>query len=172
MPGTLINRIGKNLSLNMHRCAAPLMILLICLFCAKCTKWIDPPSLKTEAQRLMMTGTWTLAYTDSIAFDSTNNVHYYRIPASECEKQEPIAFHSILHYYMQLVCNQPAGGELIGAWTYNSDSTFGYGSKSDTMLNSGRLITVTQDTLKLVQQSSFATPDSLYPSYVEKTYSR
>jgi len=156
----------------MQRCAAPLMIMMVCLLCAKCTKWIDPPSSKPEAQRLMMIGTWTLAYTDSIAFDSTNTIHYYRTPSTECEKQETIAFHSILHYYMQLVCNQPAGNELIGAWDYNSDSTFFYGSNTDTWLNFGKLVMVTQDTLKLTQQSSFATPDSLYQSFVEKIYSR
>lgn len=149
------------------------MVVLVCFYCSKCTRYVDPPL--PEAQKLLMEGQWILAYTDSISIDSSNVVHYYHLPARECEKMEPVSFADNFNYYIQLVCDQPAPGTLNGSWTYGPDSILAYGLKSDTgyniSLNIAKLEVITSDTLKLGQRSSFAAPDNLYQFYVDKTYS-
>jgi hypothetical protein len=100
-------------------------------------------------------------------------IHYFHLPAIECERKESVSFAFGLDYHAQLVCNLPAIGELIGSWTYfNNDSTLGYGLKTDSFLNPAKLMLVSMDSLKLIQRSSFTTPDILFAGFVEKTYSR
>ena len=154
----------------MHRSIVPASVVLVCFYCSRCVKYVDLPL--PEAQRLLMTRSWILAYTDSASIDNTNTVHYFRIPAAECEKKEPVSFTGETRYQINLVCDQSAPGELVGAWTYDSDSTLGYGLKTDTFFNLATLELVTADTLKLIQKSSFAEPENHYDNYVEKTYSR
>ena len=121
-----------------------------------------------------MTRSWILAYTDTVSIDSTNTVHYIRIPATECERKERIFFYTGINYQVHLECGQSLPRELNGEWTYSSDSTVGFGLKSDTLkwLSVSKLVMVTPDTLKLIQPSSFTAPDSLYSGFEEKTYSR
>jgi hypothetical protein len=127
-----------------------------------------------EAQRLITVGSWVLAYTDTASIDSANVPHFYQIPATDCERKESVSFAFGINYHAQLVCNQPAAGELIGSWNYlGIDSVFGYGLKTDSpFLNPAKLLLVSKDSLKLVQRSSFTNPDNLYAGFVEKTYSR
>jgi hypothetical protein len=127
-----------------------------------------------EWQRLLMAGSWILAYTDTASIDSTNTVHYIRIPATECERKEPVSFPTGISYQVHLVCGQSIPGELIGEWSYSSDSIIGFGLKSDTLkwLSVTKLVMVTSDTLKLIQPSSLTAPDIQYTSFEEKTYSR
>jgi hypothetical protein len=126
-----------------------------------------------EAQKLITIGSWILAYTDTASIDSANVPHFYQIPATECERKEPVSFAYGLDYHAQLVCNQPAPGELIGSWNYlDQDSTFGYGLQTDSFLNPAKLLLVSRDSLRLVQQSSFTNPDVRYSGWVVKTYSR
>ena len=158
----------------MRRFFASTMVVLICYNNSRCTKYVDPPI--PETQRLLMIGSWILAYTDSISIDSTNTVHYFHLPAEDCERKEPVVFADSFNYYLQLVCDQPAPHAFIGVWTYGADSILGYGSKTDTgystFLNTAKLILINADSLKLWQPSSFASPDDRYQFYVEKTYSR
>lgn len=139
-----------------------------------CTKYVDPPI--PETQSLLMTGSWILAYTDSISIDSANTLHYYHLPARDCERSEPITFADSFKYHIQLVCDLPVPGILTGVWTYGADSILGYGLQTDTgysaFLNSAKLLFINSDSLKMGQPSSFASPDDRYQFYVEKTYSR
>jgi hypothetical protein len=157
----------------MHRSFGFVMVILVCFYCSECTRYVDPPM--PEAQRLLMAKPWNLAYTDSISIDSLNSVHYYHLPARECEKMEPVSFATNFNYYIQLVCDQPIPSTLNGNWQYGADSILGYGLKTDTglniSLNIAKLKLITSDTLKLAQGSSFASPDIHYQFYVDKTYS-
>ena len=158
----------------MRRFFASIMVVLICFNNSRCTKYVDPPI--PETQRLLMTGSWILTYTDSISIDSTNTVHYYHLPARDCERSEPITFADSFKYYIHLVCDQPVPGSLTGVWTYGADSMLAYGLQTDTglstFLNTAKLLFINSDSLKLGQPSSFASPDDRYQFYVEKTYSR
>ncbi len=122
-----------------------------------------------------MAGSWILAYTDSISIDSSNTVHYYHLPARDCERMEPVKFADSFNYYIQLVCDQPVASTLNGSWVFDSDSTLGYGLKTDTgytiSLNIAQIEFINSDTLKLGQRSSFASPDIHYQFYVDKIYS-
>lgn len=158
----------------MPRFFALVMIVFVCFCNSKCTRYVDPPI--PETQILLMTGSWILAYTDSISIDSTNTVHYYHLPARDCERSEPVTFADSFKYYIQLVCDRPVPGALTGDWNYSADSTLGYGLQTDTgccvSLNIAKLLFINADSLKLGQLSSFASPDDRYQFYVEKTYSR
>jgi len=151
------------------------MAVLVCFYWSGCVRYIDLPM--TEAQRLLMAKPWIPAYTDSVSIDSTNTVHYYHLDARECEKQQPVFFADSFNYKIPLVCDQAVPGILIGYWQYDLDSTIGYGLKnvSDTAylvpLRIARLTFISSDTLKLIQQSSFAQPDIYYQHFVEKIYS-
>jgi len=149
------------------------LMIIICLYGIRCTRYLNTPL--PEAQRLIMAKPWILVYTDSIYGDSLNHVHHHLVPARECEKQEPVTFAENFNYYINLVCDQPDSAVLNGQWTYTPDSVLGYALKSDTgvyaSMNTARLEIVTSDSLKLIQQSSFATPDIRDSFFFEKTYS-
>jgi hypothetical protein len=76
-----------------------------------------------------------------------------------------------------LVCDQTVPGVLVGYWQYSSDSTIGYGLKNDTdtaiyvPLRIAKLKFISSDTLKLIQQTSFALPNIFFKGYVEKVNS-
>ena len=154
----------------MRRSIFLVLAVLICIFCTQCIKYVGPPG--SEVQRLYMTGSWILVYSDSSSLDSANVLRYFRFAATECEKQELITFAKGITYHINLVCNQAVPGEFVGSLTYNDeDSTMGYGLKTDTLLSIAKLVMVTADTLKLIQRSSFAAPDIRYTGFQEKTYS-
>jgi hypothetical protein len=157
----------------MRRSFSPVTVVLVCFFCSKCTRYVDPPL--SETQRLLMARPWILAYTDSISIDSSNTVHYYHLPARECERMEPVSFAGNFNYYIKLVCDQPVTDTLNGTWVFDTDSTLGYGLKTDTgyaiSLNFAQIEFINSDTLKLGQRSSFASPDVHYQFYVDKSYS-
>jgi hypothetical protein len=155
----------------MHRPIGILMMTWISLLTVQCTRYVNPPV--PEAELLLTSGSWVLAYSDSTSLDSTNTLHYFRVPALDCEKKEFLSFAHGLHYTVNLVCPQSGSGTFSGVWTYfSNDSSLGYGSDTASFLNNAVLKLVTTDTLKLIQQSSFATPEIHYSYYVEKTYSR
>ena len=117
---------------------------------------------------------WVLVYTDSVFIDSSFIDHPYKVDARECEKQELITFGDDFNYYVKLVCNQPSTSLFTGQWEYGSDSTLGYYLKTDTpvytALDIAKLEFITTDTMRLIQQSSFAHPDIRSPYFFEKTY--
>jgi len=155
----------------MHLSIAPAWFVLICFCFTECVKYVDPP--ESEVQKLYATGTWILSYSDSAHFDSVGVLHTFHWPATECEKQERISFANGITYHINLVCNQAIPGELTGWLTFNdNDSTIGYGLKTDSFLKIAKLVLVTADTLKLIQQTSFAAPNIPYGGFEEKTYSR
>jgi len=149
------------------------LMIIICLYCIRCTRYLNTPL--PEAQRLIMAKPWILVYTDSVYGDSLNHEHHHLVPARECEKQEPVTFAGNFNYYIKLVCEQPDSAILNGQWTYTPDSVLGYALKSDTgvyaSMSIARLEIVTSDSLKLIQESSFATPDIRDSFFFEKTYS-
>jgi hypothetical protein len=167
----VINHTKKNLSLAMHRSIGILLMIWLCFGSVQCTRYVNPPV--PEAELLLTSGSWVLVYSDSISVDSTNTLHYFHLPAQDCEKKELLSFAHGLHYSINLVCPEHGSGTFSGEWTYfSNDSSLGYGSDTALYLKNAFLKLVTKDTLKLIQQSSFATPEIQYSSYVEKTYSR
>jgi hypothetical protein len=127
-----------------------------------------------ENQRLLVSRPWVLVYTDSTATDNTNTVHYFHLPAVECEKKEFVTFAANGYYNMHLYCDQTATNTLTGFWSLWNDSTLGYGLSSDTSTfvpgRIAKIQLITSDTLKLIQVSGFAQPYNDYHTEVEKTY--
>lgn len=146
-------------------------VILICLFCTDCTRHVEDPL--TEAERLLITGSWVLVYTDSSVVDGANQLHHFHSPATDCEKKEYVSFAKGNRYQINLVCNQPVPGELIGYFSYGPDSVIGFGLMTDTLAwyPATLLKMVSKDSLRLIQRSSFTAPDILYDAYVERTYS-
>ena len=118
---------------------------------------------------------WVLIYTEWLTFDSSNTPNYLFLSSSDCEKQQAITFANNSDYYVKLVCNQSAPATLVGDWNLLPDSMLGFGSKTSdtsitTALNIAKLELVTTDSLKFVQQRSFAKPDSVSLNFYEMTY--
>ena len=103
----------------MLRSLLPVLVVLICFCCTQCIKHVDTPY--PEVIRRLMTRSWILAYTDTVSIDSTNTVRYIRIPATECERKEPIFFFTGINYQVHLECGQTLPHELNGLWSYSSD---------------------------------------------------
>jgi hypothetical protein len=158
----------------MRRSISSAIVVFIRFCCARCTRYVDPPL--PEAQRLLMAHPWILVYTDSVSIDSPNIVIHHLIPASACEKQEKLSFGNNFNYYIQLVCGQSVPVSFNGDWNFLPDSSLGFGLKTDTgvfsSLNIAKLEMVIPDTLKLVQEGSFASPGIPNQLFFEKTYSR
>ena len=158
----------------MHRFLVTVIIGIGLLSYIQCTKYNYPPL--PQAQVLLMSRPWILAYKKWETFDSTNTFIYHFLSASGCEKQEAITFNDHLTYRVNLSCNLSTPTALFGDWQFDPDSTIAFGSKaSDTSitvsLNIAKLELVTADSLKCFQMKSFATPDSNSLIFYEMTYS-
>ena len=161
------------MNLKMRRFFVTVMTVIVLFNFSHCVKYINPPI--PEEQRLLMARPWVLIYTDWITFDSSNKPYYHFLSSSDCEKKEAITFANNFDYYVKLVCNQSAPATLAGDWNLLPDSNLGFGSKTSdtsvtTALNIAKLELVTTDSLKFVQQRSFAKPDSADLNIYEMTY--
>lgn len=166
----------KFLLLNMHRARILFIGLLICSFCSQCVK-NNAPVAPTQTEKWLMMKPWLLVYTDSVTIDSANTIHHYHSPALDCEKQEVVVFENNMNYFVQLVCNQPDSAKFLGVYHFSNDSTLDYESKAQANSNNvfapmdiGFIEKISADTLKIIQLSSFASPGSLYPNWLERTY--
>jgi hypothetical protein len=157
----------------MRRFFVTAMIGLVFFNFSHCVKYINPPI--PQEQRLLTAKPWVLIYTEWVTFDSSNTPNYHFLSSSNCEKQEAITFAINFDYYVKLVCDQSVPTTLVGDWNLFPDSMMGFGSKTTdtsitTALNNARLELITTDSLKFVQQRSFAKPDSASLFYYEMTY--
>jgi hypothetical protein len=148
--------------------------MAVCFCGIHCVKYVDEPL--SAVQKLLMAKPWYLSYTDSVHLDSINVQHFYRIPATDCEKKEGVSFGQNFNYFMNLVCSPFPSDKLNGNWQYFRDSTIAYGSASDTgvtsILHIGYILMITPDSLRLYQQSDFSSPDAGFEDLYElKTYS-
>jgi hypothetical protein len=161
----------KNLMLPVKRYSLLLVVCFSSVHCVKHTEQSFSPIYK-----LLIAKPWYLSYTDSVYVDSTNAQHIYRIPATDCEKQEGVNFEQNSIYFMNLVCNPSPSDKLNGTWQYYPDSTITYGLASDTgfsVQQAGFILMITSDSLRLLQQSDFAIPDVRYKDLDKtKTYTR
>jgi hypothetical protein len=144
-----------------------ILILGICCYLYGCEKNVSqtPP-----LQKLLISGAWSLRYTDSFAIDNNNNPLYYRIPAPDCATQGSIAFKSGFTYQQKFICNQAVPQVLSGQWIMSDDSSLAYGLTSDTIWNNVFIHKISADSLEILEFHSYDTSVYHRPIYVLDVY--